>query len=165
MNDFLDEYKHLEKLCNEIYDQQHGITLYIEEMEQTPRYSCVNISGWTRDLENLKRVRHIRNAMVHDTSYSTSDYQEDPLSLLRLTTMTISEPQTTTIPKQPIKFEPNFDYPTNFVMPQAPKPSNHDNQPDNDDEWSTPKFISVFIIVMTIVAGLAWFLFRTFIPF
>ena len=36
-NQFLDEYIHLEKLCNEIYATNQGISRYIEDMEQTNR--------------------------------------------------------------------------------------------------------------------------------
>ena len=34
MKEFIYEFKHLEKICNEIYSEQHGVTLYINEMEQ-----------------------------------------------------------------------------------------------------------------------------------
>ena len=100
MDALFDEFKRLEKLCNEIYGEQHGVTLYIKEMESTPGYAARKIFGWDYDLQGLKRVRHIRNAMSHDDSDSDTDYNfedvefiknfharimrgEDPLSLLR----------------------------------------------------------------------------------
>ncbi|MCR5203651.1 MAG: hypothetical protein K6E47_01220 [Lachnospiraceae bacterium] len=99
MKDFLDEYKHLEKLCNDLYNQQHGISLYISDMEATPRAASIMISEWNKDLKVLKHLRHIRNAMVHDlneqeVTYTQEDIrnlkefhrrimeQRDPLSLL-----------------------------------------------------------------------------------
>ncbi len=99
MKEFLDEYKHLEKLCNELYDQQHGISLYISDMDATPANLSIMVPGWHVDLKNLKHLRHIRNAMVHDltdldVSYTQEDIrnlkefhrrvmeQRDPLSLL-----------------------------------------------------------------------------------
>ncbi len=33
MKEFIDEFKHWEKLCNEIYGDHHGVTLYINNME------------------------------------------------------------------------------------------------------------------------------------
>ena len=99
MKEFLDEYKHLEKLCNDLYNQQHGISLYISDMEATPRAASTMIPEWNKDLKVLKHLRHIRNAMVHDlneqeVSYTQEDIQnlkefhrrimeqQDPLSLL-----------------------------------------------------------------------------------
>lgn len=99
MNEFLDEYKHLEKLCNDLYNQQHGISLYISDMEATPRAASALILEWNKDLKALKHLRHIRNAMVHDlneqeVTYTQEDIrnlkefhrrimeQRDPLSLL-----------------------------------------------------------------------------------
>lgn len=29
LKEFIDEYKHLEKLCSELYGQQHGISQYM----------------------------------------------------------------------------------------------------------------------------------------
>ena len=99
MKEFLTEYNHLEKLCNDLYNQQHGISLYISDMEATPRAASIKISEWNKDLKVLKHLRHIRNAMVHDldeqeVTYTQEDIrnlkefhrrimeQRDPLSLL-----------------------------------------------------------------------------------
>lgn len=84
MKEFIDEYKHLEKLCNEIYDQQHGITQYITDMEKTPSSVSGRINGWHQDLSNLKRLRHMRNAMVHDTSGYEIEYSQSDLAFLRM---------------------------------------------------------------------------------
>ena len=83
MKEFIDEYKHLEKLCSEIYGQQHGISQYISDMEQTPLYTAGKISGWNGDLNNLKRVRHLRNKMVHDVDDYDSVYEPEDLEFLR----------------------------------------------------------------------------------
>ena len=83
MKEFLDEYKHLEKLCNEIYGQNHGITQYINDMEQTFGSESRIIPGWDADLRQLKRLRHIRNAMVHDTTDYESDYTDEDIDYLR----------------------------------------------------------------------------------
>ena len=83
LKEFIDEYKHLEKLCSEIYGQQHGISQYISDMEQTPLYTAGKISGWDGDLNNLKRVRHLRNKMVHDVDDYDSVYEPEDLEFLR----------------------------------------------------------------------------------
>lgn len=100
MNEFLDAYKRLEKLCNELYNQQHGISLYIADMEATSTGASRMVPNWHSDLDTLKHLRHIRNAMVHDlseqeVSYTQKDVrclkefyqrimtQQDPLALLQ----------------------------------------------------------------------------------
>ena len=99
MIEFLNEFKHLEKICGEIYNDRHGVTLYIDEMKEKTGAASRDIAGWNSDLEHLKRVRHIRNQLVHEpdtaAGYTWSDidfmrdfyqrimYQQDPLALLR----------------------------------------------------------------------------------
>ena len=82
MKEFIDAYKHLEKLCSEIYNGQYGITQYITDMENTPLFLSREVSGWNEDLADLKRLRHLRNAMVHDTSYYEEEYTKDDIDFL-----------------------------------------------------------------------------------
>ena len=68
-------------------------------MDATSYQEVRSIAGWNDDLKNLKRLRHIRNNLVHDPEYEP-DYdaedieylksfyqrimdQKDPLSLLK----------------------------------------------------------------------------------
>ena len=63
--DFLDSYKRVEKICNEMYGGNHGLSSYIDDMMKTSwgnRY----VSGWEEDLKQLKHYRWIRNRIVHD---------------------------------------------------------------------------------------------------
>ena len=110
MDELIVEFKHLEKLCNELYGAPHGVTLYINEMQQNSGYASQIIPGWYSDLSGLKRVRHIRNNLVHesdyDIQYNGSDiefirsfYQrildrQDPLALLRQQTERVSQLRT-----------------------------------------------------------------------
>ena len=98
MEELIVEFRYLEKICNDLYGAQHGVTLYINEMQQAG-YASRSIPGWSGDLANLKRVRHIRNILVHEPDhevwYDESDIefikgfyqrilnQQDPLALLR----------------------------------------------------------------------------------
>lgn len=82
MKEFIDEFKHLEKLCNEIYGDQHGVTLYIQDMESKSYMSTRGIEDWDRDLKYLTRVRHIRNNLVHESDYDI-DYTEDDIAFMR----------------------------------------------------------------------------------
>ncbi len=83
MDAFFDEYKHLEKLCNDIYGGQNGVSLYIEDMEQTPHSVASLIPGWDSDLKNLKRLRSIRNSIAHDTEGEMRSYEEADIMALK----------------------------------------------------------------------------------
>ena len=39
MDALFDEFKHLEKLCNEIYGERNGVTIYINEMQKKEEFS------------------------------------------------------------------------------------------------------------------------------
>jgi hypothetical protein len=82
LKDFIDEFKHLEKLCNEIYGDHHGVTLYINNMEEKSWVYTRKIWQWQSDLDNLKRVCHIRNNLVHESGYDI-DYDESDIQFMR----------------------------------------------------------------------------------
>ena len=62
---FLEEYKHLDKLCSELYDGQPGVTSYINAMKNMDWNDARQVSNWRSDLNNLIRLRHIRNHLAH----------------------------------------------------------------------------------------------------
>ena len=72
---FIDSYKRLEKLCSEMYDDNHGVSSYIDEMINNPigsRYVC----GWDEDLKHLKHYRWVRNQIVHEPDCSEENMCE-----------------------------------------------------------------------------------------
>lgn len=62
---FLEEYKHLDKLCSELYNGQPGVTSYINDMKSVDWDNARRIPSWKADLGNLIRLRHIRNHLAH----------------------------------------------------------------------------------------------------
>lgn len=80
---FFEKFKDLEKVCNEIYGKNGGVTEYISEMERTSPYDSERIPGWSADLKELKRVRHIRNNMAHKGSFDSADCTEDDVEFLK----------------------------------------------------------------------------------
>lgn len=64
--EFLEQYKHLDELCKQILSSDRGITEYIEEMDHE-RQGNIRIAGWERDYRQLKKMRWIRNQLVHDS--------------------------------------------------------------------------------------------------
>ena len=61
---FIDSYKHLEKLCGEVLNDDRRISAYIDEMISKPRGEYY-VRGWNEDLRKLKHYRWIRNQIVH----------------------------------------------------------------------------------------------------
>lgn len=64
---FIESYKHLEKLCGEVLNDDRRISAYIDEMINTPRGSYL-VSGWDNDLKQLKHYRWVRNQISHEPS-------------------------------------------------------------------------------------------------
>lgn len=95
---FIESYKHLEKLCGEVLNDDRRISAYIDEMINTPRGSYL-VRGWSNDLKQLKHYRWVRNQIAHepdcteqnmcepsdtvwlDNFYSRIMNQTDPLAL------------------------------------------------------------------------------------
>lgn len=75
--EFFNEYKRLDKLCSEIYDQNSGgVTSYINDMESISILGVSNIPGWDATYNKLKSLRHTRNQMAHGEG-SFEDYECD----------------------------------------------------------------------------------------
>lgn len=73
---FNESYKRLEKLCNEIYGDNYGVSRYIDEMINTPngsRYVC----GWDEDLKQLKHYRWVRNQIAHEPDCTEENMCEE----------------------------------------------------------------------------------------
>lgn len=101
--EFINSYKRLEKLCNEIYDSNHGISAYIDDMAKLTSASFY-VFNWNDDLKQLKHYRWIRNQIAHepncteenmceygdaqwiDDFYDRIMYQSDPLAMYRKAT-------------------------------------------------------------------------------
>ena len=63
--EFINSYKRLEKLCNEIYYSNHGISAYIDDMAKLTSASFY-VFNWNDDLKQLKHYRWIRNQIAHE---------------------------------------------------------------------------------------------------
>ena len=95
---FIDSYKHLEKLCGDMMNDDRRVSAYIDEMIKTPNGSFY-VRSWDDDLKKLKHYRWIRNRISHEPGcteqnmcepedelwlnnfYSRIMNQTDPLSL------------------------------------------------------------------------------------
>ena len=114
---FIDSYKHLEKLCGEVLNDDRRVSAYIDEMLRTPRGSHY-VRSWNEDLKKLKHYRWIRNQISHEPDcteqnmcnpedelwlenfYSRIMNQSDPLSLYIQATRPRPVPNPATKPAQ-----------------------------------------------------------------
>lgn len=108
---FIDSYKHLEKLCGEVLNDDRRVSAYIDEMLRTPR-GPYYVRTWDEDLKNLKHYRWVRNQISHepgcteqnmcdpkdelwlDKFYSRIMNQTDPLTLYHKATHPIKSDST-----------------------------------------------------------------------
>ena len=100
---FMSSYKHLEKLCGEVMNDERKVSAYIDEMVQTPQ-GAGRVAGWNEDLKRLKHYRWVRNQIVHEPDCTEENMcdpedarwledfydrimdREDPLTLYRKAT-------------------------------------------------------------------------------
>lgn len=70
---FLEEFKHLDKLCRELYQSGNGVTAYIDDMKQVSVMESQYIDNWNRDLQRLTVYRNLRNRLTHECDTLTTD--------------------------------------------------------------------------------------------
>ena len=110
----------LERLCNQIYHEHHGVTNYIEDMKAKEYRGIRYVPGWENTFRRLKEVRHKRNQLSHgelsfsDPCATVEDInflhyfrqnilnQTDPLSMLRKKSQAIRKTQPKIAPSAPV---------------------------------------------------------------
>ena len=81
---FFEAYKKLEKACSKLYNRPHGVSLYIDDMENTPSSISDRIPSWKDDYYQLKHCRYIRNQLAHeDVSSSNPMSTSEDLSFVQ----------------------------------------------------------------------------------
>ncbi len=78
----VEEFGNLERLCSQMYNEQYGVTCYIEDMERTYG-GRARIANWKWDLRRLKEVRHKRNKLSHgEVSFSSPWAEPDDINFV-----------------------------------------------------------------------------------
>lgn len=72
---FIESYKHLEKICGEIMNDERRLSAYIDEMLKKPN-GAYYVSGWNDDLKQLKHYRWVRNQISHEPGCSEQNMCE-----------------------------------------------------------------------------------------
>lgn len=65
--EFLEAYKSLDELCKQILSSESGISRYIDEMS-SEKQGHMMVDCWEKDYKQLKKMRWIRNRLVHETN-------------------------------------------------------------------------------------------------
>ena len=156
---FLDAYKGLDALCYDIYgpsaEKKLGVTLYLEAMDCRPE-GAWRVPGWNSDYESLKRLRNLRNRMVHGSeSFSSAScteadvaflvefksrilYGRDPLALLR---KEVSKPSRTAC---------SSDFPE--IHPQPQQKSRSSSNPRSDGMGcASMLFLAVAAVILPVL--------------
>ena len=151
---FIESYKHLDKICGEMFETQYGVSAYIEEMLNNPHGSFL-VRGWENDLKQLKHYRWIRNQIVHepdcyeqnmcesgddewlDDFYERIINQTDPLTLYAKATA----PKPTKKPMQ----TPKIDHETYAYSQQVTNPKKSSK--------TAISLIAVLVVITLVVAA------------
>jgi len=72
----MESFGDLEQLCNQLYDDYHGVTCYIEHMEQLDDKGCRYVDDRDDCYQQLVHVRHKRNKLSHGEVSFSSQYAE-----------------------------------------------------------------------------------------
>lgn len=67
-NEFFEEYKHLERLCSDMYSCRDGVRQYLEGMESHSSEGERIVPNWKRDYWKLRGLRKTRNVLAHNMS-------------------------------------------------------------------------------------------------
>ncbi len=67
-NLFFEEYKKLDKLCSDIYNDKYGISTYIKDMEDNDYIGQKAVKSWHRVYKSLKNIRWLRSQIAHEVN-------------------------------------------------------------------------------------------------
>ncbi len=127
-----------------MYNSQHGVTNYIDEMNATYYTGRANVRDWDYKLRRLKDVRHKRNKLSHgEVSFNTpwaeaadiqfiNDFKssifrgDDPLATSHKQSFKWLQYQqpvqygnyTSNTPQEPNNYENNISHSQNYTQPQ-----------------------------------------------
>ena len=65
--ELLEEYKYVDKICQEMLGAEKGVTAYIEQLDETPVTVRYWITEWNDEYRQLKHIRWLRNQIAHST--------------------------------------------------------------------------------------------------
>lgn len=70
---FQEKYKQLDALCKDMFSSRDGVSVYIDEMENTAYQLRYYADDWEIVYKQLKHLRWIRNQLAHEVGAFESD--------------------------------------------------------------------------------------------
>ena len=143
---FFEEYKKPEKLCQEMYNSNNGVTNYIDDMKAASYSNYCNIPNWEADLNQLKRLRHIRNNLAHVEGAFTENVctQNDVEWVQAFTKRILNQ-------SDPLAVQ----YRNSKVHSKMPRTIPHNNQicneEDNEERTLMSRIIITFVIIVILI--------------
>ncbi|MBO7254262.1 MAG: hypothetical protein J6V36_03060, partial [Clostridia bacterium] len=61
----IEKFGELEQICNQTYDATHGVSVYIEKMDNSNYLDREEVTNWEFFFKKLKEIRHKRNKISH----------------------------------------------------------------------------------------------------
>ena len=65
--ELLEEYKYVDKICQEMLGTEKGVSAYLDQLDETPMTVRYWITEWNDEYRQLKHIRWLRNQIVHST--------------------------------------------------------------------------------------------------
>ena len=158
-------FSRLEKLLNDMYGRQDGkssVTVYIDHMiekQQTDR-DVYDVDDWEEDFRNLRRLRHIRNELAHESdAMDTAMCDEEDILWLekfRERVMRSDDPlarlnreKQRKITKSAVRRRPavyKTDFPSDYERYDRQKKNDRDNSPRELLLWGI--WIAAFLLLV-----------------
>lgn len=142
---FLQEYKRLDNMLKDIYENEKGVTSYIDEMTALKKF-VGSVPGWNSDYTMLKKYRHIRNRIVHDNDCDEQSLctQDDILWIMQFHRRILEQ-------KDPIALFYQSQYSVkNPHMQTVSAASNMNSKPQKRDEQESDESDRVTLIIWLI---------------
>ncbi len=148
---FIDSYKRLEKLCNEIYGNNHGLSSYIDEMINNPSGSYY-VLGWNENLKQLKHYRWIRNQIVHEPNCTEENMceLEDALWLDNFHSHIMNQTDPLAVRRKATRPRAVAKSAQNYQLSQ-PSYTYHIQTPKQKESSNKTAGLLVFLIIATLV--------------
>ena len=150
---FFEKYKSIDKLCGEIYQSKQGVTDYIDQMKAASWKDYRNISNWKTDLDQLKRVRHIRNRLAHEEGAfdktACTQYDIDWMQSFYERIMNQSDPMAMLHQNSKLKEQKLVQTPINTEQTCI-----DDSQNNQSGRKHTLLWIIIFFVIVAAVLGL-----------
>ena len=159
--EYFNEYKSVEKICNEMYGE-NGVSAYINDMQNCTSREKSFIVNWDKKLKDLKHLRWLRNQIAHpNDSYGVTPQdltdikafydelmtQQDPLALL------YKEIENTKKKQQEYKLQQR----TLQKTIQNQEHSTHANNKNDEKSGLKPLAVAAGIAVVVLIAIIIFF--------